>query len=361
MDAEGNGQPDSTATGDDLIGSPNDEDGVVFSGSLLPSFATNITVTSSGNGLLDAWVDFNVDGDWNDSGEQVFTNQSVSATANPLVINTPAGATLGDTFARFRLSTAGGLSPDGAALDGEVEDYQIEIVPAADLSITKDDGVVTAAPGDVLTYTITVSNSGPSAVTGATVSDVFPDALTGVTWTASGTAGTNFTASGSDDISELVDIPAAGSITYTVTVDAAARDIISNGATVIAPLGISDPDLTNNSDGDGDVVFLAGAVSSAFFADGGQNLGSSRSHGVSLGDLDGDGDLDAFVANRYQANKVWINDGSGTFNDSGQNLGSSRSLGVSLVPQLTIVTPPKPKFHYFVACLPIVPSNWQGV
>jgi len=32
-----------------------------------------------------------------------------------------------------------------------------------------------------------------------------------------------------------------------------------------------------------------------------------------------------------------------------------------LVPQLTIVTPPKPKFHYFVACLPIVPSSWQGV
>jgi len=34
---------------------------------------------------------------------------------------------------------------------------------------------------------------------------------------------------------------------------------------------------------------------------------------------------------------------------------------VLLVPQLTIVTPPKPKFYYFVACLPIVPSSWQGV
>jgi len=34
---------------------------------------------------------------------------------------------------------------------------------------------------------------------------------------------------------------------------------------------------------------------------------------------------------------------------------------LTLVPQLTIVTPPKPKFHYFVACLPIVPSSWQGV
>jgi len=38
---------------------------------------------------------------------------------------------------------------------------------------------------------------------------------------------------------------------------------------------------------------------------------------VTLGDLDGDGDLDAWVANLSQANRVWLNDGSGTFTDSG--------------------------------------------
>jgi hypothetical protein len=46
---------------------------------------------------------------------------------------------------------------------------------------------------------------------------------------------------------------------------------------------------------------------------------------VSLGDLDGDGDLDAFFANgRYEAfkpNTVWTNDGTGRFSDSGQQLG----------------------------------------
>ena len=36
--------------------------------------------------------------------------------------------------------------------------------------------------------------------------------------------------------------------------------------------------------------------------------GNSYSRGVALGDHDGDGDLDAWVAN-YQANRVWINDG----------------------------------------------------
>ena len=50
-----------------------------------------------------------------------------------------------------------------------------------------------------------------------------------------------------------------------------------------------------------------------------------------MGDLDGDGDLDAFVAQRSaQANKVWLNDGSGNFSDSGQSLGNSDSQGVAL-------------------------------
>jgi hypothetical protein len=69
--------------------------------------------------------------------------------------------------------------------------------------------------------------------------------------------------------------------------------------------------------------------------DSGQRLGSSaESWGVVLGDIDGDGDLDAFVANSYlntgQPNEVWLNDGSGTFGDSGQRLGSSDTYAVAL-------------------------------
>jgi hypothetical protein len=71
-----------------------------------------------------------------------------------------------------------------------------------------------------------------------------------------------------------------------------------------------------------------------------QALGNSHSHGVSLGDVDGDGDLDAWVANAAywgapgspvgQPNRVWINDGSGTFTDSGHALGDSVSMAVAL-------------------------------
>jgi hypothetical protein len=69
---------------------------------------------------------------------------------------------------------------------------------------------------------------------------------------------------------------------------------------------------------------------SGSFSDSGQALGYSDSRAVALGDVDGDGDLDAFVANANQANRVWVNDGSGAFTDSGQALGSSVSSGVAL-------------------------------
>ncbi|WP_094673819.1 FG-GAP-like repeat-containing protein [Hydrocoleum sp. CS-953] len=67
------------------------------------------------------------------------------------------------------------------------------------------------------------------------------------------------------------------------------------------------------------------------FTDSQQALGNSYSHGMSLGDVDADGDLDVFVANsRNQPNKVWLNDGSGYFTDSQQVLVNSNSIDVSL-------------------------------
>jgi hypothetical protein len=68
-----------------------------------------------------------------------------------------------------------------------------------------------------------------------------------------------------------------------------------------------------------------------YYEDSGQSLGSSMSYGVELGDVDGDGDLDAFVANYLcEGNKVWLNDGSGTFADSGQSLGASTTHNAAL-------------------------------
>ena len=75
------------------------------------------------------------------------------------------------------------------------------------------------------------------------------------------------------------------------------------------------------------------------FTDSGQSLGNSRSNAVSLGDVDGDGDLDAFVGNSLRCvqdtcgpapNAVWLSDGSGSFSASGQSLGGAFSLAVAV-------------------------------
>src|SRR4029078_5538838 len=48
------------------------------------------------------------------------------------------------------------------------------ITGEADLSLAKNDGVASVTPGTNTTYTITVTNNGPSTVTGASVSDPLP-------------------------------------------------------------------------------------------------------------------------------------------------------------------------------------------
>lgn len=64
-------------------------------------------------------------------------------------------------------------------------------------------------------------------------------------------------------------------------------------------------------------------------SDSGQSLGSGGNWGVALGDLDRDGDLDALVANDA-ASRVYLNDGAGHFTDSGQALTAGQSRSVAL-------------------------------
>ncbi len=90
--------------------------------------------------------------------------------------------------------------------------------------------------------------------------------------------------------------------------------------------GDTDAFVTNGSAGDiNNTVWLNDGGTFSAVA---QRLGYGM--GVALGDLDGDGDLDAFVVSWDDAGQVWLNDGSGMFSDSGQALGSAGGWKVAL-------------------------------
>ena len=165
-DSELDGQPNPNALGDDQTGYA-DEDGVVFTSFLIPGKQAAITVTTSGTGVLNAWLDFNADGDWADAGEQIFLDRSLSAVNN-LTFPVPANATLGQTFARFRFSNQTGLSYTGPAFDGEVEDYLVTIV-APEINLKQGSATILSggsygfgnvAVGGGKTVTFTIQNLG---------------------------------------------------------------------------------------------------------------------------------------------------------------------------------------------------------
>lgn len=178
------GRPSLDASSD-----PSD-DGVVFGTNYLiqglfnPHIQTPVTVTMSSPGFLDAWFDWNFDGDWDDPGEYQF--QSVRFTADNLtqtfMVTVPASAavptTLTNSFARFRTSTRGSLSPTGLAVDGEVEDYRIIMAPGtpptavnSNYSVNEDAQIITTDANGQSTPNFTPDD-------GVAANDISPDGRT---------------------------------------------------------------------------------------------------------------------------------------------------------------------------------------
>jgi hypothetical protein len=136
VDTEADGQPNAAANGDDVaVGSSrvgscfDDEDGVSFTSVLTACQSASVTVTAAAAGVLDAWLDFSGNGSFGDAGEQIFAGQNLVAGANALSYSVPCSAVTATTYARFRFSSAGIATPAGAAADGEVEDYAVNIGP----------------------------------------------------------------------------------------------------------------------------------------------------------------------------------------------------------------------------------------
>ncbi len=128
IDAEPDGQPNSTATGDGA-----DEDGltvptfVVGAGTSIVVRATN-TMSPAAPAYLSLWIDWNNNGSFEDGGDKVASNVLVAAGTNNAAFTVnftvPAAASVGAQIGvRARLSTESGMLSYGLSQGGEVEDY----------------------------------------------------------------------------------------------------------------------------------------------------------------------------------------------------------------------------------------------
>lgn len=157
-----------------------------------------------------------------------------------VTIHTAATAT-GDLYNRATISATG--YDETASGDNEA-DWTHTLLQEADLGITNIDGVSTYAPGQTLNYTLTVTNYGPAAVTGATVTDTFAGGvISSVDWTCNPAAVCPVGVGSGDINATLGNLPSGGTVTYSITVvlyNTTGGNVTSN-ASVSAPVGYTDP------------------------------------------------------------------------------------------------------------------------
>jgi hypothetical protein len=270
VDGEPDGQPEPMAgmlTGgdDNTVGlGPNgtastcgdDEDGVVLATPMIPGsqacFTVNAMNTTGAAAVLQGWIDFNGDGQFQAS-EQLTTGSFAPAGATvpvggltnaTLCFTVPANATFtgGNAFMRFRLSQTGGLAatgglPGGVLPSGEVEDNKMPLSKMGNLvwwdynnNGLQDTGepglngatvqLVWAGPdgnlattADNVTYTTTTSNMGING------QYMFPGLIPGNYTLSVPTAPANFTPTQIDvngNTQDVVDSDNPAGVTFTV-------------------------------------------------------------------------------------------------------------------------------------------------
>ena len=168
-----------------------------------------------------------------------------------------------DPSATGTLSNTATVTPPSGVVDpdpsNDTSTDTDKLKPTGDLSIVKTDGTANAIPGTLITYTITVTNAGPSTATGATIVDSLPASLLGGSVTNVVTTGGALITSASHaggNINDVATIPSGGTIVYTVsaTISPTATGTLANTATVAGPSGWTDPDPTNDTSTDTDTL-----------------------------------------------------------------------------------------------------------
>lgn len=189
------------------------------------------------------------------------TSRPPADTDTPIVIN-PATAT-----PTTPTGTPTGQTPGTAP------------VASADLQVTITDGLLFYTPGSTLTYTVVVSNNGPSPVAGAQVLAALPSQVLLWSWACirqdNGASGCDSTSLGNLIFNDTVNLPMGASITYAVTTNTSgiATDSLRMIASIKEPVDVLDPIQGNNSATDlNEVVYTLPYQNIGTYPDGPHNI-----------------------------------------------------------------------------------------
>jgi hypothetical protein len=335
-DDEANGQPAASAQGDDAAGLA-DEDGVFFG--IMRAGQTDATATvhvenAAAGARVDAWIDFNGDGNWDSPFEQIARALAVHQGDNVITFDVSSFAAAGTTYARVRLSSTGGLSPYGAANDGEVEDFAVVIDSPRSTSGTfaARQAVVSGASADTIAAG-DLDSDGDVDLVGIS------DGLNRVTWYANNGQGV-FTAraiAGSTDYSliTIADMDGDHDLDIVATLGSSEIRIYANDGAGVFTASLMIGTLSSlgtiraaDIDGDADMDLLLGGGNGVVnFVTWLENTGGSafvehlitdetgNVDSFTFADFDGDGDLDFATASSFWDTGVrWFkNDGNDRF------------------------------------------------
>ena len=246
--------------------------------SVVPGESLGLTIISTNLGPVDVVGARIVDElDWLEPITWTCTSEGGAHCSDPTgtddidqLVDLPAGGTVTFTVSGTLLAHAHWLSdtydnaatidpPAGVAdcdRSNNSASESLPMTPEVDLTLSNTDGQATAEPGTVVTYTILVSNAGPGDAALASVTDVFPTVLTGVTWSSDGSQLDAFChpSSGTGDVLTEAYLPVGSVVTLTAsgTVDPGATGVLSNTASVAPRAGTTDTNPADNSATDND-------------------------------------------------------------------------------------------------------------
>jgi uncharacterized repeat protein (TIGR01451 family) len=227
------------------------------------------------------------------------------------VLNLPPGASVIYTVVARISPTARGLLVNTSELivppgvdENTPDDNQSTdtdtLVPSADLAVAKTASPSPVRPGQTLTYTITVTNLGPSTVFGFQLTETLPPEFAAGSFTPS--AGTYDPATGTWSGLTLA---AGESVTLTVTgtVPANLRMVLVNTAVVAPPSDTTDDNPSNNSatlqvpvqSPTAPIPLVPDLSKRAFLASTLGNTTGTSLFRVAAADFNGDGVLDSVI------------------------------------------------------------------